>query len=468
MERTRPNICVIGGGFTGAAAAIACLKRIEHAFDLTIVEPSAALGRGAAYGGHHPLHLLNVRTRDLSILPDRPRDFLNWAFAQIDQGENDPGLLEGLAHSFLPRELFGSYARQRLFEAIENRADVDTRIVNDAAVSCTRRGGQFVIRTENTATLCADVVMLATAYGVQNPSATGALAPYEVVPPERLRTAKSIALIGSGLTMVDALIGARRDGFSGIATIVSRRGQLPRRHAAKGVVPLELAVPQSKSVARLTAAIRIACEAAEAHGTPWQAVINGLRPFIQKRWLDLSTQEQRRFLRHVRPFWDAHRHRLPSEMHERVLSEFEAGRAVLVRGTVTGVVREQDRFSLRFRPRGSPVVETLHADLAINCSRYKPDLDQPLIQSLLFQGLAHPDEHRLGLLVRPDGQVIAKDGVATRGLFALGPLCQGTLWEITSVPEIVRQADAAAASSLSSLAAPGSGDGETVLACAHA
>ena len=105
--------------------------------------------------------------------------------------------------------------------------------------------------------LCADVVMLATAYGVQNSSTKGALAPYEVVPPERLRTAKSIALIGSGLTMVDALIGARRDGFSGIATIVSRRGQLPRRHAAKGVVPLEVAVPQSKSVARLTAAIRI-------------------------------------------------------------------------------------------------------------------------------------------------------------------------------------------------------------------
>jgi uncharacterized NAD(P)/FAD-binding protein YdhS len=197
-------------------------------------------------------------------------------------------------------------------------------------------------------------------------------------------------------------------------------------------------------VARLTAAIRIACEMAEAHGTPWQAVINGLRPFLQQRWLDLSTQEQRRFLRHVRPFWDAHRHRLPSEMHDRVLSEFEAGRAVLVRGTVTGVVREQDHFTLRLRRRGAKAVEVLHADLAINCSSYKPDLDQPLIQSLLFQGLARADEHRLGLLVRPDGHVVGKDGAAARGLFALGPLCQGTLWEITAVPEIVRQADAAA------------------------
>ena len=468
INLTRPKICVIGGGFTGAATAIACLKRLPHPFDLTIVEPSVALGRGAAYGGYHPSHLLNVRTRDLSILRDRPQDFLNWAFAQIDQGENDPGLHEGLGHSFLPRQLFGAYVRQRLFEAIESRTDVDTRIINDVAISCGRRGGQFTVRTGEAETLCADIVMLTTAYGVENASASGAFAPHEVLTAERLMKAKSIALIGSGLTMVDALIGARRDGFSGTATIISRRGQLPRRHAAKGVVPLEVAVPQSKSMARLTAAIRIACEAAEAHGTPWQAVINGLRPFVQKRWLDLSTQEQRRFLRHVRPFWDAHRHRLPSEMHESILSEFEAGRAVLVRGTVTGVAREQDRFTLRLRRRGSPVVESLHADLAIDCSSYKPNLDQPLIQSLLFQGLARPDEHRLGLLVRPDGQVIAKDGVATTGLFALGPLCQGSLWEITSVPEIVRQADAAAVASVSSLAGPGSGVSDKILARARA
>jgi hypothetical protein len=41
-------------------------------------------------------------------------------------------------------------------------------------------------------------------------------------------------------------------------------------------------------------------------------------------------------------------------------------------------------------------------------------------------------------------------------------LCQGTLWEITSVPEIVRQADAAAVASVSSLDFPGSGAGEKI------
>ena len=41
---------------------------------------------------------------------------------------------------------------------------------------------------------------------------------------------------------------------------------------------------------------------------------------------------------------------------------------------------------------------------------------------------------------------MSKSGTPTRGLFALGPLCQESLWEITAVPEIVRQCDQAAES----------------------
>jgi len=41
---------------------------------------------------------------------------------------------------------------------------------------------------------------------------------------------------------------------------------------------------------------------------------------------------------------------------------------------------------------------------------------------------------------------LSKSGTPTRSLFALGPLCQGSLWEITAVPEIVRQCDQAAES----------------------
>ena len=264
------------------------------------------------------------------------------------------------------------------------------------------------------------------------------------LPAEGMVRAKSIVLIGSGLTMVDVLLGARREGFQGVATIVSRRGQLPRSHAPKGVVPEPVALPRSKRLSMLEASFRIACEMAEQGGTPWQAVVNGLRSSLQDIWRALPVVEQARFLRHLRPFFDAHRHRLPIEVHARLMAELDGGRAVLVRGSATNLERTPDGYKLDILRRGAGAPETIDADLVFDCSGVRPDLDQPLIQGLIDAGLARPDPHGLGLAVEPNGQVLGRGGEPSQGLFAIGPLCQGTLWEITAVPEIVRQADAAA------------------------
>jgi uncharacterized NAD(P)/FAD-binding protein YdhS len=83
----------------------------------------------------------------------------------------------------------------------------------------------------------------------------------------------------------------------------------------------------------------IAGETAEAHGTPWQSIINGIRPALVEIWQRLPILEQARFLRHLRPFWEAHRHRLPVEVHRRVQAELAAGRAMLVQGRVTQMTR---------------------------------------------------------------------------------------------------------------------------------
>jgi uncharacterized NAD(P)/FAD-binding protein YdhS len=446
MRKAPLTACVVGGGFTGAAASIACLARIDRPFRLIVVEPSASLGRGVAYGAHHPLHLLNVRTRDLSVRAGQPGDFLNWAFRQLDQGENHAGLHDGLAHTFLPRQLFGEYVRQRFFEAVEGRGDVELKIVNAVATSCVKEGNRFTLRFDRAERLQADAVLLATAYGLQASTPTGALAPFDALSPERISGAKTMTLIGSGLTMVDVLLGARRDGYQGKVTVISKRGQLPRPHASKGVVPRESGLSRSKRLSSLTTAVAIGCAAAEAHGTPWQAVINSVRSSLQDIWQGLPVEEQARFLRHVRPLWDAHRHRLPLEVHGRLQAEFNEGRAVLLRGQVTKAERDGEGFRLVLRRRGSKETEALAADLAFDCTGHRPDLSSPLIQSLVAQGAVREDAHRLGLAVEPNGQVLSKSGPPTRGLFALGPLGQGSLWEITAVPEIVRQCDAAAQS----------------------
>jgi len=436
------DLCVIGGGFTGIAGAIALLNAVAEPFRLSIIEPNSDLGRGVAFGGHHPLLLLNVRARDLSISASQPGDFLNWAFSQLDQGEQHGALHEGLAHAFLPRQLFGEYARQRFFQAASRRKDVALSIVDAEAATCVAENGAFSIACAGRTPLRADTVFLATAYGLERESETGALSAFGHVPSGRLVAAKSLALIGSGLTMVDALVSARRNGFEGTATIISPRAQLPRPHAPMGVGSHPVTLPPSKRVSLLASRIRIACETSEVHGTPWQAVINGLRPSLQTLWQQLSTDEQARFLRHLRPYWDSHRHRLPMEIHARLQSELASGRARLLKGRVREVRRTEDGFRLRVASRGrEQLVET---DLAFDCSGHRPDLDSPLVQSLLREKLVRRDPHGLGLVVREDGQVLGDAGHPTPGLFALGPLGQGSLWEITAVPEIVRQAGKAA------------------------
>ena len=444
MAKTPFTICVVGGGFTGAATAIACLNRIHAPFRLVMVESGASLGRGVAYGSHHPLHLLNVRARDLSIRADQPADFLNWAFRHLDQGENHAALHEALAHAFLPRQLFGEYVRQRLFEFVAKRSDVTFSVVNGVATACIAEAGRYRVALGKAAPAMADIVFLATAYGLGGPSTNGALQPFETMPPGRFARARTIAIIGSGLTMADVLLSARRDGFQGTANIVSRRGQLPRSHAPQGVVPQQVALPRSKHVSMLAAANRLACEMAEEGGTPWQAIINGLRPSLQEVWQGLPVAEQSRFLRHLRPFWDSHRHRLPMEIHARIMAEIADGRAVLVRGSVKHVERDGRGFTLTLQLRGKPEPDFVVTDLAFDCSGFRPDLAQKLIASLLAQNLARPDAHNLGLAVEPDGRLLCGSGRPSAGLYAIGPLCQGTLWEITAVPEIVAQADRAA------------------------
>ena len=376
-----------------------------------MIEGATSLGRGVAYGSHHPLNLLNVRARDLSIRAGQPAHFLNWAFRQLDQGENQADLHEALAHTFLPRQLFGEYVRQRLFEAVERRPDVAFTVVTATALDVTSDNGRYRIELDRAESVAVDVVILATAYGLQRPYSTGALGPFEIVPAERSAAASSMVLIGSGLTMVDVLLGARRDGFQGKAIVISRRGQLPRAHAPKGVVPQQVAIPHSKRVS------------------------------LQDIWQGLPPVEQARFLRHLRPFWDAHRHRLPMEVHGRIRAEFNRGRAILLRGSVRDVIRVGDKFVVKLRKRGARSLEMIETDLAYDCAGFKPDLDQPLIRSLFARRLARADQHRLGLAVERNGQVKGEGRGIVDSLFAIGPLCQGTLWEITAVPEIVAQAD---------------------------
>jgi uncharacterized NAD(P)/FAD-binding protein YdhS len=95
------------------------------------------------------------------------------------------------------------------------------------------------------------------------------------------------------------------------------------------------------------------------------------------------------------------------------------------------------------RRRGTGEALEFTVDRVINCTG--PDGDytrngNPLVQSLLQQGLAAVHELRIGLRTSPEGELLGASGEASPGLLTLGPPRSGDLFETTAIPEISAQA----------------------------
>jgi uncharacterized NAD(P)/FAD-binding protein YdhS len=62
--------------------------------------------------------------------------------------------------------------------------------------------------------------------------------------------------------------------------------------------------------------------------------------------------------------------------------------------------------------------------------------DRPLLAQLLKDGLVKADPLQLGLSAQPDGRLVDAQGHARPGLYAIGPMLCGNLWECIAMPEI--------------------------------
>ena len=201
-----------------------------------------------------------------------------------------------------------------------------------------------------------------------------------------------------------------------------------------------------RSVRGLTKLLRREARSIVDDGGSWRSAIDGLRPYTNDFWTGLSIDERRRFLRHLRPYWDIHRHRMAPEVAQRLARMCCEGRVVLHAGRVVSVIqRPDDALAVGMRPRGSVETQTLAVEQIINCTGPDADyrrIDQPLVHQLFDLGLARQDELGLGLLTSEDGALIGRDGTASRVFFTLGPPRKGTLFETTAMPEIRVQAAA--------------------------
>lgn len=438
---TAPSLAIIGAGFS----AVSLLRQLCDAQTaighISLYDSTDTWGTGLAYGSAAANALLNTRASDLGASPDNTTEFADWlGFTGADRSR------------FLPRKLYGHYLRDVLAElSRRNDVAITRHPVRVDALEKTAHG--FIVHADGRQQDFEYVVLAtgplpAASLGlisesvrqhrgyVDNPWQPGWIG--HVTPSAR------IAILGTGLSMIDHVQRLRDGGVTGPIVAISRHGLLPRVHLPQ---PGPAAVLSARLHAAITSGnlreLLRALRAEAASAASWQSVFDALRPQITTIWQHLDAAARRTFLRHLRSYWEVHRHRMAPSLHAEISAWLDSGRLQITAATIRNITASGDAIDIRLHPRGSDGEQTLLVDWLLRAT----GIDGPLVagadslyDSLLRQNLVQADALGLGLVVDSRQRVIAADGQPVPGLFALGAMARGRLWESTAIPELRQDA----------------------------
>jgi uncharacterized NAD(P)/FAD-binding protein YdhS len=362
---------------------------------------------------------------------ERPGDF-------ADAVENEgygPG-------DFVPRRRFGAYVSAILDEA---RTSGRVTVVDGQAVDAAPGEDGWTVTLADGSRIGAR--SLALAHGNQ--------------PPEPLRVAEGISpnlfvndpwsdegraavlkvaeeggdvlIVGTGLTMVDVVLSLDAAGHRGRIVALSRRGLTPRAHA-----PFEPVTVKRDDVPH--GSVRGLWRWLKKRGAElgWRAAVDSLRPHSHALWQSLDEEQQKRFLRHARPWWDVHRHRIAPEVAAVLKRLIGEDRLEIVAGRIKSMREGNRELIAGIQRRGKGETREQHFALGVNCTGPLGAIGRSkdgVLRSLFDAGLAKPDRLGMGLEVDRRSRVAGADR-----LWAVGPLTKGAFWEIVAVPDIRGQA----------------------------
>jgi uncharacterized NAD(P)/FAD-binding protein YdhS len=392
-----------------------------------LIEGGGRAGLGAAYSTDEPAHVLNVRAEGMSAWSGEPDHFAR---------------LSGDPRGFAERRFFGRYLRAILDEAV---ASGRVEVVSSKAVAAAPTADGWKLELQDGGTVEAQAVVLAIGNQPPEPLAFASAAgerfignPWSDEAKAAVREAAAsggdVLLVGTGLTMIDAVLSLSAAGHQGRIVALSRRGQIPKAHADFVAAPVAIDEVPSGDVLALWRWLR-----RRGGEVGWRAAVDSLRPHSHALWQGLEPAQQRRFLRHARPWWDVHRHRIAPEVARQVHDLVAEGRLEIVAGRIGDIRAVDGGLEVEIRRRGGRPEERRFA-FAFNCTGPLGAIERtadPMLRGLLEDGLVRSDHLGIGLEV--DERSRAGDR-----LWALGPLTKGRYWEIVAVPDIRDQAAAVA------------------------
>jgi uncharacterized NAD(P)/FAD-binding protein YdhS len=468
------HVIVVGGGFSGVSFVVQCARRFPWPATFTVVEPRAEPGRGIAFSAEHPAHRLNAPDAVHVLDPEKVDDFARWV-EETGTLVRDPEAMHADGTNYIRRGTFGEYVRDQFERTRDNNpSKSELRHVVSRAVEIEESKPGLVVTLETGERLSAGIVVVAT--GNEPPATLPQFqAPLESHPAyvadpwagdalERIRPDEGVLLIGSALTAADVVASLLSNGHTGRIDSVSRTGLLPARRprpdagrpVLTGAALSSMAWDrisrtntlfvekhgQLDRVTQICRALRADIADAEKQGLLWQGPFDDLRDSVRAVWPRLNNEEKRRFLRHLRRWYDAHRFRLPPQL-ERLLDEaVERGQLCFVTARVQKASIDSEQLKVTLHERDSGRDFTRSYGWVINCTgpSGRPDMSEsPFIQALLTSRLCRVHPTGLGFDVDEDCRAIRADGERLPSLVFLGSLTLGAFGEPLATPWIAAQ-----------------------------
>lgn len=427
------DIAIIGGGAAGVLLALRLLRDGRSAQRVALIEPGEP-GRGVAYGTDDPAHVLNVPAGNMSADADTPGDFVD--FLRERDGDADPA-------AYRPRCDYAAYLRARLTEAIATSA-VRFRHVKQQATRLQRDGDTCIVDLRDGEKITTRNIVLATGNHPREFSAetdhARIVSAWDATALSRIGLGDDIAILGSGLSMVDVLLSLDARGHRGKVSVVSRHGLLPLAHPPqKQQLNFDTHALETMSLRQRMKLLRKTAADAAREGIGWQALMDALRHHVRELWQSLDTRDQQRFLRHAVRYWDVHRHRIAPSIATQLQARIDAGRLNVIAARVIETRATNSEVTLKLQPHRQHQHNTLKANWLVNATGIETrtsGFDDALLCGLMADGLARPGPHDLGFDCDADARVLDVNGDPQPWLAAIGSLRLGNLWESTAIPDL--------------------------------
>lgn len=442
------QIVIVGGGFSGTALAIQLLRQGDANLAITLIEPRADLAEGIAYSTQDPAHRINVPAARMQLSDAEKGEFDQWyrrqpAYLQDSEAQWQDG------NVYPQRRQFAAYLREKLADTLQG-ATASFRHIQDNAQAY--RAGQ--LSTGQGLQIPVDQLVLAISHPApQVPAVFQALStdpgiikdPWQNGVLQTLDNQAKVAIIGTGLTMSDVVATLSRQGHRGAIHAISRRGLLPRTNLSGDYEDYSLVANATPpiTVRGWLRSIRENVNIAAQQQLPWQLVLDDVRRRGQTIWQQLSTAEQRRFYRHLRPWWDVHRYRLAPQVAAVLEALLNAGQLQITAARLLRVrrVSEQLELTLGLRQGGHKTLQVDKVIFTTGPAHQRLITSQPLLTSLQAQGLITADPLGVGIAVNAQSQALSHSGSAHADLFVVGPAARGRFGELMGLPQVAEHAE---------------------------